>query len=158
MLNVSGPYGTFIGDPSTDGPVLCLVAGTGLAPILSLADAALRRSFKQPVHLMFSARTEEDIYDKGLMSFWNAKHRRFKFIPTLTQEEKEGYLHGRIPAILGEQYPDLSRHSIYIAGSPEFVDACANAALALSANKEMIHSEGFFDQALPVEPAQDRLV
>ena len=45
------------------------------------------------------------------MEYWDKKHRRFKFIPTLTQEEKEGYLHGRIPAILGDQYSDLSRHS-----------------------------------------------
>jgi len=158
MLNMSGPYGTFIGDPSTDGPVLCLVAGTGLAPILALADAALRRGFKQQVHLVFSAQKEEDIYDRGLMSFWNAKHRRFKFIPTLTREEKEGYHHGRIPTILSDLYPDLSKHSIYIAGSPEFVDSCATAAKELGANDEMIHSEGFFDQAQPIAPGSDQLV
>ncbi len=158
MLNMSGPYGTFIGDPSTDGPVLCLVAGTGLAPILALADAALRRGFKQQVHLVFSAQKEEDIYDRGLMSFWNAKHRRFKFIPTLTREEKEGYHHGRIPNILSDLYPDLSKHSIYIAGSPEFVDSCAIAAKELGATDEMIHSEGFFDQAQPIAPGSDRLV
>ncbi|MBB1488523.1 2Fe-2S iron-sulfur cluster-binding protein [Oceanospirillum sediminis] len=158
MLNMSGPYGTFIGDPSTDGPVLCLVAGTGLAPILGLTDAALRRGFKQQVHLLFSGKKEEDIYCRGLLEFWNKKHRRFKFIPTLTQEEKEGYHHGRIPAILGDLYKDLSRHSIYIAGSPEFVEACAEAVRKLGAQDEMIHSEGFFDQALPVAPESGRLV
>ena len=44
-IKVSGAYGTFIGDPSVDTPVLCLAAGTGLAPILALAEAALRRGF-----------------------------------------------------------------------------------------------------------------
>lgn len=146
MLNINGPFGTFIGDPSTDGPVLCLAAGTGLTPILALTDAALRRGFKQPVHLMFSARTAAEIYDKGLMSYWNIKHRRFKFIPTLTREEKAGVLHGHIPKILATQYPDLSKHSVYIAGSPDFVEACAKAALECGASEQNIHSEGFFSQ------------
>jgi CDP-4-dehydro-6-deoxyglucose reductase len=146
MVNISGPFGTFIGDPSTDGPVLCLAAGTGLTPILALTDAALRRGFKQPVHLLFSARTEQEIYDKGLMAYWNVKHRRFKFIPTLTRETKEGLLHGHIPELLGVQYPDLSKHSIYIAGSPAFVESCSAAALKCGANQNNIHSEGFFSQ------------
>ncbi|GAA0796107.1 2Fe-2S iron-sulfur cluster-binding protein [Marinobacterium sediminicola] len=158
MVNLSGPYGTFIGDPSTDGPVLCLAAGTGLAPILSLTDAALRRGFKQPVHLMFSARTEADIYCRGLLELWNTRHRRFKFIPTLTREEKEGTLHGRIPELIAGQYPDLSKHAIYIAGSPEFVEDCIAAVKAQGAQADMIHTEGFFDQAQPETPSSDRLV
>ncbi len=158
MVNLSGPYGTFIGDPSTDGPVLCLAAGTGLAPILSLTDAALRRGFKQPVHLMFSARTEADIYCRGLLELWNARHRRFKFLPTLTREEKEGMLHGRLPDLIAKQYPDLSKHAIYIAGSPEFVEDCIAAVKAQGAQAEMIYTEGFFDQALPETPSSERLV
>ncbi len=158
MVNLSGPYGTFIGDPSTDGPVLCLAAGTGLAPILSLTDAALRRGFKQPVHLMFSARTEADIYCRGLLELWNARHRRFKFLPTLTREEKEGMLHGRLPDLIAKQYPDLSKHAIYIAGSPEFVEDCIAAVKAQGAQAEMIYTEGFFDQALPETPSNERLV
>ncbi|BBB24675.1 2Fe-2S iron-sulfur cluster-binding protein [Amphritea japonica] len=158
MVNLSGPYGTFIGDPGTDAPVLCLAAGTGLAPIMGLADAALRRGYNKPVHLMFSARKEEDLYCKGQLELWNVRHRRFKFIPTLTQEEKEGVLSGRIPNILKDHYPDLSKHAIYIAGSPEFVDTCISAAKQLGAQDDMIHTEGFFDQALPETPASDRLV
>ncbi|WP_370278994.1 2Fe-2S iron-sulfur cluster-binding protein [Pontibacterium sp.] len=158
MVNISGPYGTFIGDPSTDAPVLCLAAGTGLAPIMGLADAALRRGFNKPVHLMFSAQREEDIYCKGQLELWNVRHRRFKFLPTLTREEKAGMLYGRIPGILKDHYPDLSKHAIYIAGSPEFVDDCIAAAKALGAQDDMIHTEGFFDQAPPETPAEDRLV
>ena len=158
MVNLAGPYGTFIGDPSTEGPVLCLASGTGLAPIMALADAALRRGFKQPVHLMFSARTEEEVYDQGMMAFWNIKHRRFKFIPTLTREQKEGVQNGRIPDILGKLYPDLSKHSIYVAGNPAFVDACVDAAKKLGAIDEQIHTEGFFEQAQPEVAPSSRLI
>lgn len=146
MVNISGPYGTFIGDPSTDDPVLCLAAGTGLAPIMALTDAALRRGFKHPVHLLFSARVKSEVYDRGMMAYWNAKHRRFKFIPTLTRESTSGIKSGRIPDILAELYPDLSKHAIYMAGSPDFVDACTKTCLALGAREHSIHSEGFFEQ------------
>lgn len=158
MVNLAGPYGTFIGDPGTDNPVLCLAAGTGLAPIMGLTDAALRRGFNKPVHLLFSARKEEDVYCKGMMELWNVRHRRFKFIPTLTQEEKEGFQQGRIPELLPELYPDLSKHALYIAGSPGFVDDCIKAAKTLGAQDEMIHTEGFFDQTAPEVPAAEQLV
>ncbi|MGD8709133.1 MAG: 2Fe-2S iron-sulfur cluster-binding protein [Ectothiorhodospiraceae bacterium] len=158
-VRVSGPYGTFIGDPSVDTPVLCIAAGSGLAPILALADAALRRGFRKPVTLLFSARTEDDIYDRGLMAFWEAKHRNFQFRTTVTREEpRAGGLKGRVPDVLGDVFPDLSGHSVFVAGSPEFVDACVSAAKALGAKDELIHTEGYFVQQHPVAPPPERLV
>ncbi|MBV6273481.1 2Fe-2S iron-sulfur cluster binding domain-containing protein [Alcaligenaceae bacterium CGII-47] len=145
-VKVNGAYGTFIGDPSAETPVLCLAAGTGLAPILDLAEAALRRGYKKRVDLVFSARTAEDVYSQGIMAWWRAKHRNFDYKITLTREEREGYLHGRIDTLLPSLYPDLSQHSLFIAGSPEFVDACVAAAKALGAQDELIHKEGFFQQ------------
>ena len=145
-VKVNGAYGTFIGDPSVETPVLCLAAGTGLAPILDLAEAALRRGYKKRVDLVFSAKTVEDVYGQGIMAWWRAKHRNFDYKVTLTREEREGYLHGRIDALLPRMYPDLSKHSLFIAGSPEFVDACVITAKALGAQDEMVHKEGFFEQ------------
>jgi len=145
-LKLSGPHGTFIGDPSVDTPVLCLAAGSGLAPILSLAEAALRRGFAKPVTLMFSAREAVDLYDRGLMRFWEAKYPNFRYLPTLTRERVDGLLHGRIPQVLGSQFADLSRHSVFVAGTTGFVDDCVAAAKALGAPEPLIHTEGFFEQ------------
>ena len=156
-VNVSGPYGTFIGDPSVKTPVLCLAAGSGLAPILSLADASLRRDFKYPVTLLFSARTEEDVYDQGLITYWQSKYRNFKFMRTLTGEQGEPPL-GRIPEILKEYFPDLSEYSIFIAGSPEFVDDNVAAVKKLGAQDKLIHTEGYFQQQNPQTPETKRLL
>ncbi len=147
QLRFSGPHGTFIGDPSVDTPVLCLAAGSGLAPILSLTEAALRRGYKQPVTLMFSAREAADLYDVGLMHYWQTRYPNFRYLPTLTREQQEGMLHGRIPAILGQHFPDLSSFSVFVAGSTAFVDDCVAAAKTLGAKPELIHTEGFFAQA-----------
>ena len=147
-VKVDGPYGTFIGDPSVDTPVLCMAAGSGLAPILGLTEAALRRGYKPPVTLLFSGRTPDDLYDAGMMSWWQARHRGFRYLPTLTQPPQAGWdgLVGRIPALLPGLFQDLSKHSVFVAGSPAFVDDCVAAATALGARPELIHSEGYFAQ------------
>lgn len=160
QVRLSGPYGTFIGDPSVETPVLCMAAGSGLAPILALAEAALRRGYRQPVTLLFSGRTEEDLYDTGLMAWWQARHRNFRYLPTLTGAAPAGYqgLRGRIPALLPTLFQDLSGHSVFAAGSPAFVDDCVAAAKALGAQDALIHTEGYFPQQQPVVPAQERLL
>lgn len=157
-VKVSGAYGTFIGDPSVDTPVLCLAAGTGLAPVLALAEAALRRGFRRPVTMLFSARSRDDVYAEGLMAWWRTKHRNFDYKVTLTREQREGYLNGRVDAVLPKMFTDLSRHTIFAAGSPEFVDACVQVVKQLGAKPELIHTEGFFSQQQPEVPDSDHLL
>ncbi len=82
------------------------------------------------------------------MELWNASSS-LQVHPDFDREQKEGMQHGRIPDIIKDLYADLSKHAIYIAGSPEFVDACIEAVKAQGAQAEMIHTEGFFDQAPP---------
>lgn len=158
MLKVNGPYGTFIGDLATDTPVLCLAAGSGLAPILSLTEAALRRGFRKPVTLMFSARAEEDLYEKGKIDYWYAKYRNFNYKPTITDEKTDKHLTGLLPDVLPNEFKDLSGHSIFIAGSPGFVDACIEAAKKLGAEEDKIFTEGYFDQAKPTTAPKSHLV
>ena len=158
-VTVAGPYGTFIGDPGTDTPVLCLAAGSGLAPILALTDAALRRGFRHPVTLLYSARTPDDVFDEGLVAWWTAKHRRFDFRVTYTGDDPpaDARFTGRIPDMLHDVSADLSAHSIYIAGSPEFVDACADAGRRLGAADERIFVERYTPQSPAETPPVDQL-
>lgn len=156
---INGPYGTFIGDPGLDTPVLCLAAGSGLAPIASLASAAfLRGGYRKPATILFSAKTQADVYDAGLFAYLKVKFRNFDFKYTLTREDNPGGLSGRIPDILADLYPDLSGYSVFCAGSPDFVDACGAAAKALGLPEERFYSEGFFDQGSPQTPPKDQLL
>jgi CDP-4-dehydro-6-deoxyglucose reductase len=145
-LPISGPYGAFIGDPQAETPVLCLAAGSGQAPILSLADAALRRGYGAPVTLLFSARTADDVYAQGQLAYWTHMHRNFKSLITLTREQRGGMLHGRIPDLLPGLFPDLSAYSVFIAGSPAFSNACLEVVKQLGARDERLHTEKFVDQ------------
>lgn len=159
QLLVHGPYGTFVGDPSVETPVLCLASGSGLAPILGLADGALRRGFTWGTTLVFSARTEADVFDQGLMAWWSRKHRTFRSIVTYTGAEPPATAEftGRIPTMLGQIFPSLEKHSIFIAGNPDFVEACKAACLALGANPDLVHVEGYFPHWPAEVPPAERL-
>jgi CDP-4-dehydro-6-deoxyglucose reductase len=158
QIEVSGPYGTFVGDPSVETPVLCLASGSGLAPILALTDAALRRGFRFPVTLLYSARSSADVFDEGLMRWWERRHRRFRFLVTYTgQAPSEGFLTGRIPSVLPAQFPTLADHSVFIAGNPDFVAACREAVLGLGADPARVHVEGYFPRSVAETPPRERL-
>lgn len=158
VTSLDGPYGTFIGDPSVETPVLCLAAGTGLAPILALTEAALRRNYRKPVLLIISARTAADVYAQGLLAYWQRRYRNFKYRVSLTRSDDPAYLHGRIQTILPQLFTDLSEHSVFMAGSPDFVSAGHQAALALGARPDRMHSEGYFGNMAPQTPSASQLV
>ncbi len=149
VVRISGAYGTFIGDPSVDTPVLCLAAGTGLAPILALTEAALRRGYRRQVTLIISARTLDDVYSLGLLAWWRTKHRNFDYKITLTRQDHPDHQHGRIDSVLPKLFPSLSKHTIFAAGSPGFVTCAITSAKAQGAEPDLIHSEGFFSQNIP---------
>lgn len=142
-VTISGPYGTFVAEPSSMAPCLYLAAGSGLAPIRALVEAALKTNRRRPLILVFSARTEADVLDHERFLGWQASYPDFRFIRTLTRGTGPDP-HGRVPDVLPDLCPDLADHEVFMAGAPEFIRACASAAEALGAARERVHTEPFF--------------
>lgn len=140
---LSGPFGTFVDDPLSTAHCVLLAAGSGLAPIRALGEAALASGRRRSVRVVFSARTEADVLDRDRFAYWEARHSRFRFIRTLTRGTGAPP-RGRVPALLPTMFGDLSDHDVFIAGAPGFVWACASAAEACGACRARIHTEAFF--------------
>ena len=147
-VSISGPYGTFVDDPTSTAPCLLLAAGSGLAPIRSLLEAALSARRHRSLTLIFSARTEADVIDRERFAGWQARHPQFRFIRTLTRAAGPPP-RGRIPALLPMLYQDLGDPDVFIAGAPGFVLACATAADGLGAQRARVHTEVFFVEPQP---------
>ena len=144
-VELSGPYGSFIGNPGAETDVLCLAEGRGLAAISSLASAALLRGgFHRPAKVIFSAPVQEELFEMGHFAFLQAKFQNFQFTYTLTAQKNASGLEGRIPNLLPQHYPHLKNTSVYIAGTEPFVAECTRAAAKLGAAH--IHRESFSDQ------------
>lgn len=145
---VSGPYGTFVDDPTACGPVLFVAAGSGLAPIRALLEAAVPTETRSSLTLIISARGEADVIDRWRFADWEVRHASFRFIRTLTRGV--GPLpRGRVPALLPQLFAELTDHDVFIAGAPGFVLACAAAADGVGAQRERVHTEVFFVEPQP---------
>jgi CDP-4-dehydro-6-deoxyglucose reductase len=160
---ISGPYGTFVGDVSLELPVLCLAGGTGIAPLLALTEAALRRGFSLPVAIWHSARTEQEVCTRGILSYWEKRYPNFSFRLVLTRElaqERSATVSSgkRIPVLLAEEQIDLSGHQVFISGSPGFVEDCRNAVLSRTASPTFVFTEAYFPRAQPDLPDPSRLI
>jgi CDP-4-dehydro-6-deoxyglucose reductase len=59
--------------------------------------------------------------------------------------------------VLPELFDDLHDHSVFIAGSPEFVADCVTAVHSLGARPELIYVEGYHAQAPAEMPPTERL-
>ena len=148
IVRLSGPYGTLVDDPTAAAPALLLAAGSGLAPIRALLEAALITGRRRELTLIFSVRSEADVIDGERFAAWQATHAGFRFIRTLTRGTGPPP-HGRIPALLSSLFPDLSDHDVFIVGAPGFVRACAAAADALGASRASISTQVFFAEPQP---------
>jgi CDP-4-dehydro-6-deoxyglucose reductase, E3 len=79
QVSVSGPYGRFVDDPAATAPALFLAAGSGLAPVRALLEAALAAGRRRSLSLIFSARTEAEVIDRERFIDWDAHHRGFRY-------------------------------------------------------------------------------
>ena len=57
-----GPSGTSYLRESHRGPIIAVAGGSGLAPIKSIVETALKKGMKQGIHLYFGVRDERDLY------------------------------------------------------------------------------------------------
>ena len=142
-VSLSGPYGTFVDDPASTAPCLFLAAGSGLAPIRAVIEAALASRAQRALTLIVSARTEADVIDGEPFVRLQASHPQFGFVRTLTRADGPG-LHGRIPTVLPSVCDELTSHEVFISGAPGFVRACADAVEGLGAPPAHVHTEAFF--------------
>jgi CDP-4-dehydro-6-deoxyglucose reductase, E3 len=143
-VDVSGPYGTFIDDPAATAGAVYMAAGSGLAPIRALVEAALVTARRRSLMLVFSARSEREVIAAPVFRRWDSRHPQFRFISTLTQARASSRGDRRIPAVLSRLVGDLTNQHVFIAGADAFVTACAAASEALGARSAHVHTEAFF--------------
>src|SRR5690606_4148964 len=70
------------------GPMICIAGGSGLAPVLSILEQAVKQPIGRPCVVLFGAITENDLYGlemlKEIEKAWDGA---FVFAPVLSHEE-----------------------------------------------------------------------
>jgi naphthalene 1,2-dioxygenase ferredoxin reductase component len=146
-VEVRGPFGDAYWDnpdDARDGPLLLLAGGTGLAPILSVLDAALADGMPpQQIHVYHGVRTEDDLY-AGSRLQTRMRERGFRFVPVFSSGRPTRARQGLLHEAMGQDFANLSSARIYVAGPPPMVDAVKSLAADRGADVARVRADAFF--------------
>jgi ferredoxin-NAD(P)+ reductase (naphthalene dioxygenase ferredoxin-specific) len=147
-VTVEGPFGTCYWREEHDGPILALAGGSGLAPLKSIVETALRQGRRQPIHLYYGARGERDIYLEQHFLRLAARHGNFRYTPVLSEpsapsRRRTGLVHEALDADLA----DIAGAKAYLAGPPVMVAAASALLEARGLARADIHADPFISDA-----------
>jgi ferredoxin-NADP reductase len=144
-LEVRGPLGGyFVWDGAEPGPVQLVAGGSGVVPFLSIIEHHRATGGDAPVHLLYSARSLEDVVARDRL---DPAPAGVHVTLALTRTSPPGWtgLTGRVDRDV------LSRHSLPASGRPRvmvcgptaFVEVVAGHLVALGHRPEDIRTERF---------------
>ena len=150
-LEVRGPIGGyFVWDKQQPGPLLLVAGGSGIVPLMAMLrhrahfDAAERA--RSPVHLLYSARTADDIiYREELAAM--ATSADVSIFITLTRDapaDWTGYRRRIDRALLDEvAWPVAQNARAFVCGPTPLVEATANLLVDIGYDTMRVRTERF---------------
>lgn len=144
-IKLNGPLGASYLRRKHLSPILCVATGTGLAPIMSILRGALESGMPNKVHLIFGARTENELYYLEHLVALAARYKNFSYwICASHIAINKHYFQGLVTEVIGKYFPDLYDWRIYLAGAPAMVEAASLACTKRGANVEHIYADAFY--------------
>jgi ferredoxin-NAD(P)+ reductase (naphthalene dioxygenase ferredoxin-specific) len=144
-LRVTGPLGTAYLRRKHTGPMLCVGGGTGLAPVMSIVRGALADGMKNPIHLYFGVRSQEDIYNAERLQALADRHVNLTVhIVVATGPIERGLRSGLVTDAIQEDLKALEGWRAYLCGAPAMVDAVSLVVARLGIAPEHVHADAFY--------------
>jgi CDP-4-dehydro-6-deoxyglucose reductase/terephthalate 1,2-dioxygenase reductase component len=131
-LQVELPFGNFALEEESAAPMLCVVGGTGFAPVKSLLDDLVKKGVKRPVTLVWGGRDQSGLYLMAAVERWKKVLPGFRFLPALEDAADAQALagfHGRVDDAVRAHCEALAGHEVYCCGSPRMVAAVRKACV-----------------------------
>jgi len=144
---VEGPLGDAHLRPEHAGPILAIAGGSGLAPIKSIVETALRAPRARQVHLYFGARDERDIYLERRLRGLEAAHAAFRFVPVLSEPSRPtARRQGLVGDAVAADFSAFADAKAYLAGPPAMVEATIAMLTARGLPPSDIHADPFYSE------------
>ena len=168
VLQVMPPQGHFYTDLDTANKkhYALIAAGSGITPMLSIAQSVLAQEPDAHVTLIYGNKTTQSMMFKERVSFLkNHYMTRFSLINIFSKEEQEAeVLHGRIS---GDKLSELEKDHLidmqqfdecFLCGPQQMVKSVEQTLLDAGIKAENIHYELFYagDEVLPELTAEQK--
>lgn len=147
QLEVRGPIGGyFVWDGEDTRPVLLVGGGSGVVPLMAMMRDHAATGADFDMHLVYSARTVDDLLYRGELETLAGGPRRGVSI-TLTRQGPERWAGrtGRVDASLLESvgWPAAAEPRCYVSGPTPFVEEVADTLVRLGHSPTNIRTERF---------------
>lgn len=149
QIELRGPIGGhFTLSPNFSKPVLLIAGGSGIAPIISMLRHRNHADNHNPIALMFSARTEDDLLFRREIESMADGDPNFQFVPTLTRSQGPSPFSNsrRIDRAMIDSTTENLGHvptRAYICGGSDFVETMGNHLLDIGLGYNDIRTERF---------------
>jgi CDP-4-dehydro-6-deoxyglucose reductase/ferredoxin-NAD(P)+ reductase (naphthalene dioxygenase ferredoxin-specific) len=147
-VTVSGPFGNAYLRDNHRGPILAVAGGSGMAPIKSIVDTALRADPERVVRLYFGVRDERDVYLEPWLLELERQHPGLELQIVLSRPSGPTTRRvGLLGDVILEDLGSVADFKAYVAGPPAMVEATQLQLEARGMTVRDIHADAFYDQA-----------
>ncbi|MGV6852639.1 MAG: ferredoxin--NADP reductase [bacterium] len=127
-VDASGPYGRFYLEDNHPERYLFFATGTGVTPYRSMLKSIDLEQYSQTqFHLMFGARSEQELYYGDEFDQLHHQHPNFHFYPCFSRNPREACLaldrSGYVQKVVEELNPNPDTDIAFLCGNPNMVDA-----------------------------------
>ena len=164
-IEVQTPTGSFRADPRGGGRHLCIAAGSGITPMLSIAASVLSHPAAQVTMLYGNRTTGSVMFAEELADLKNRHGARFDLVHVLSREPREvelfsGRLEGdRLRRILTLLVPLAAVDHIWLCGPFAMIADCREVLAELGVEPGRVHVELFYvDEPPPAVHRPDAVV
>jgi ferredoxin-NADP reductase len=145
-FELRGPIGGwFVWDGDDTAPVLLVGGGSGVVPLMAMLRHHAAAGSTAAMHLVYSARTLGDVIYRRELEELAGPHRAVSV--TLTRESSPDWVgrRGRVDAdmLADLGWPPSVRPHCYVCGPTPFVEAVADALVALGHDPARVRTERF---------------
>lgn len=144
---LKGPFGNMIytadhENNDQDAPLVLIAGGLGITPMKSIIEAAISDNHTGEIILFWGTAVQDDFYLDGYLEDLIATHSSFKCIKVCS-DPVGSYAATFLEKQAAENSTDLTRHKIYIAGSPAMIESTTSEFVDIGAKKSNIYYDTF---------------
>jgi ring-1,2-phenylacetyl-CoA epoxidase subunit PaaE len=156
-VEVQTPSGSFRADPATGGRHLCIAAGSGITPMLSIATTMLTNPGAEVVLVYGNRTTGTVMFAEELADLKNRYGARLQLIHVLSREPRDVELFsGRIDAdrlrrLLDLLVPVHQVDDVWLCGPHAMIEGARDVLAEFGVAEDRVHFELFYVDEPPPE-------
>src|ERR671921_787033 len=157
-MKVRVPFGMFTMREKSEGDIIFVGGGSGMAPILSLIRHMAEKGIERNATFYYGARTRKDLfYLDEIQELGEQMSGEFRFVPALSEPEDDDEWDGEtglVTDVVQSLEDDLNGTEAYIAGPSPMSDAAIPVLMRMGVDEDDIYYDKFTITAETEEGAE----